>query len=61
LLFNQHLKFWTLNNSTLIAHAQVWSVTSAEGMGPLYIVEGTMRRDQYKRVLETRLLPQIKE
>lgn len=39
----------------------VWSVISAKGMGRLYIVEGTMRQDQYKRVLETRLLPQVKE
>lgn len=39
----------------------VWSVISAKGMGRLYIVEGTMRQDQYKRVLETRLLPQLEE
>lgn len=30
-------------------------------MGRLYFVEGTMRQDQYKKVLETRLLPQIKD
>lgn len=39
----------------------VWSVISAKGMGSLYIVEGTMKQDQYKRVLETRLLPQVNE
>ncbi|GLV40835.1 hypothetical protein CBL_10010 [Carabus blaptoides fortunei] len=39
----------------------VWSVISAKGMGRLYIVEGTMRQDKYKRVLETRLLPQLRE
>lgn len=39
----------------------VWSVISAKGMGRLYIVEGTMKQDQYKRVLETRLLPQLQE
>lgn len=39
----------------------VWSVISAKGMGRLYIVEGTMKQDQYKRVLETRLLPQVNE
>lgn len=39
----------------------VWSVISAKGMGRLYIVEGTMRQDQYKRVLESRLLPQVEE
>ncbi|GLV33230.1 hypothetical protein CBL_08398 [Carabus blaptoides fortunei] len=37
----------------------VWSVISAHGTGHLYIVEGTMRQDQYIRVLETKLLPQI--
>ena len=39
----------------------VWSVISAKGMGPLYFVEGTMRQDQYKNVLENCLLPQVKE
>lgn len=39
----------------------VWSVISARGMGRLYIVEGTMRQDQYKRVLQNRLLPQVRE
>lgn len=39
----------------------VWSVISWKGTGRLYIVEGTMRQDQYKKVLETRLLPQLEE
>ena len=39
----------------------VWSVISAKGLGRLYIVEGTMKQDQYKRVLETQLLPQLEE
>ncbi|VEN63703.1 unnamed protein product [Callosobruchus maculatus] len=39
----------------------VWSVISSKGMGYLYIVEGTMKQDQYKRVLEARLIPQIKD
>jgi len=39
----------------------VWSVISGQGMGRLYVVNGTMRQDQYKKVLETRLLPQIQE
>ncbi|OWR55246.1 putative transposase like protein [Danaus plexippus plexippus] len=39
----------------------VWSVISAKGIGRLYIVQGTMRQDRYKQVLETRLLPQLQE
>lgn len=39
----------------------VWSVISGKGTGRLYVVEKTMRQDQYKRVLETRLIPQLKE
>lgn len=39
----------------------VWSVISGKGMGRLYVVEGTMRQDQYKKVLETKLLPQMQE
>jgi hypothetical protein len=39
----------------------VWSVFSTFGPGRLYIVEGTMNQHQYRRVLETRLIPQIKE
>lgn len=39
----------------------VWSVISSKGTGRLYIVEGTMRQDQYKRVLEKRLFPQLNE
>ena len=39
----------------------VWSVMSVHGTGRLYIVEGTMRQDQYLQVLRNRLLPQIKD
>lgn len=39
----------------------VWSVISGKGTGGLYIVEGTMRQDQYKKVLETKLIPQVKK
>lgn len=38
----------------------VWSVISAKAMVCLYIVEGTMNQDQFKRVLVSRLLPQLK-
>lgn len=39
----------------------VWSVISGKGLGRLYVVEGTMRQEQYKQVLQTELLPQMKE
>lgn len=39
----------------------VWSIISSQGTGRLYIVEGTMRQDQYIKVLETRMLPQVQE
>lgn len=39
----------------------VWSVISGKGTGRLYIVEKTMKQDQYKKVLETRLMPQMNE
>lgn len=34
---------------------------SAQGTGRLYIVEGMMNQYQYKKVLEQRLIPQIKD
>ncbi|CAK9801759.1 Transposable element Tcb2 transposase [Anthophora quadrimaculata] len=43
------------------ASVMIWSVISAKGMGRLYVVEGTMRQDQYRKVLETKLLPQLQE
>lgn len=39
----------------------VWSVFSWYGCGRLYIVEGTMRHEQYIKVLKTRLIPQVRE
>lgn len=39
----------------------VWSVISGKGFGRLYVVKGTMRQDQYKEVLQNRLLPQVRE
>lgn len=39
----------------------VWSVISGKGTGRLYIVEKTMRQDQYQKVLETRLIPQLQD
>lgn len=39
----------------------VWSVMSAQGTGRLYIVEGMMNQHQYKKVLKTRLIPQLND
>uniref|UniRef100_A0A2A4K502 Tc1-like transposase DDE domain-containing protein n=1 Tax=Heliothis virescens TaxID=7102 RepID=A0A2A4K502_HELVI len=39
----------------------VWSVISAKGVGRLYIVQGTMKQDQYRQVLQTRLIPTLEE
>lgn len=39
----------------------VWSVISAKGPGRLYVVEGMMNAAQYLKVLQGRLLPQMKE
>ena len=39
----------------------VWSCISSRGTGQLYIVQGTMKQDQYKTVLQTTLIPQIRE
>lgn len=39
----------------------IWSVISGKGTGRLYVVQGTMRQDQYKEVLQRRLLPQLRD
>ena len=36
----------------------VWSVISSQGTGRPYIVEGTMRQEQYIKVLVNKMLPQ---
>ncbi|CAK9810828.1 Transposable element Tc1 transposase [Anthophora plagiata] len=43
------------------ASVMIWSVITAKEMGRLYVIEGTMRQDQYRKVLETKLLPQLQE
>ena len=37
----------------------VWSVISVKGPGRLYVVNGMMNAQQYRTVLDTRLLPQL--
>lgn len=37
----------------------IWSCISAEGPGPIYFVEGTMRSNQYINVLRNVLLPYL--
>lgn len=39
----------------------IWSVISGKGTGRLYVVKGTMKQDQYKEVLNSRLLPQLRD
>ncbi|CAK1590973.1 unnamed protein product [Parnassius mnemosyne] len=39
----------------------IWGVISAKGNGRLYIVEKTMRQDQYIKVLSEKLIPQTSE
>jgi serine/threonine protein phosphatase PrpC len=41
--------------------AMGWSIMPAQGTGRLYIVEDSMNQHQYRKVLETRLLPQLKD
>lgn len=39
----------------------VWGAISIHGTSRLHVVEGTMNSEKYIRVLETRLLPQIRD
>ncbi|GFY34972.1 uncharacterized protein TNCV_155491 [Trichonephila clavipes] len=39
----------------------IWSVISGKGTGCLKVVKGMMRQDQYKDVLQNRLIPQLEE
>ncbi|GFU04323.1 uncharacterized protein TNCV_864221 [Trichonephila clavipes] len=39
----------------------IWSVIRGKGTGRLDVVKGMMREDQYKDVLQNRLIPQLEE
>ncbi|GFV28213.1 uncharacterized protein TNCV_679011 [Trichonephila clavipes] len=39
----------------------IWSFISVKGTGHLYVVKGMMRQDQYKDVLQNRLIRQLEE
>ncbi|GFU45089.1 transposable element Tcb2 transposase [Trichonephila clavipes] len=39
----------------------VWSVISGKGTGRLYVVKGMMQQDQFKDILQNRLIPQLEE
>ncbi|GFV50851.1 transposable element Tcb2 transposase [Trichonephila clavipes] len=39
----------------------IWSVISVKGTERLYVVKGMMRQDQYKDVLQNRLIPQLEK
>ncbi|GFY05036.1 uncharacterized protein TNCV_561681 [Trichonephila clavipes] len=39
----------------------IWLVISGKGTGRLYEVKGMMRQDQYKDILQNRLIPQLEE
>ncbi|GFY30173.1 uncharacterized protein TNCV_3090811 [Trichonephila clavipes] len=39
----------------------IWLVISGKGFGRLYVVKGMMRQDQYKDVLQNRLIPRLEE
>ena len=56
--FNLECLVNTVKHPTTV---MVWSVISGKGVGRLYVVEGTLRQDQYKKIIETKLVPQLKD
>ncbi|GFX94136.1 uncharacterized protein TNCV_4291821 [Trichonephila clavipes] len=57
---DKDVDFWRL---TVIhpTKIMIWSVISVKGTEHLYVVKGMMRQDQYKDVLQNRLIPQLEE
>ncbi|GFT67798.1 uncharacterized protein TNCV_271861 [Trichonephila clavipes] len=56
--FNSDCVVQTVKHPTKI---MIWSVISGKGTGRLYVVKGMIRQDQYKDVLQNRLIPQLEE
>lgn len=56
--FNPDCVVQTVTHPTKV---MIWSVISGKGTGRLYVVKGMMRQDQYKEVLQNRLIPQLRE
>lgn len=56
--FNTDCVVNTIKHPTSV---MMWAVISGKGVGRLYVVEGTLRQDQYRQVIEARLIPQLRE
>ncbi|GFT04307.1 uncharacterized protein TNCV_1928691 [Trichonephila clavipes] len=57
---DKDLDFWRLTVKYPIK-IMIWSVINGKCSGCLYVVKGMMRQDQYKYVLQNRLIPQLEE
>src|SRR5271155_4385015 len=57
----QHLSDCTVRTVKHPTSVMVWSCNSNKGTGRLYVVQGMMKQDQYKSVLQDRLIPQLRE
>ena len=57
----QHKSECTVKTVKHPTSVMIWSCISSKGTGRLYIVQGMMKQDQYKTVLQTRLIPQVRE
>lgn len=47
----------TINRVKHPAAVMIWGCITAAGPGPLYFVEGTLRQDQYRRIISDVFLP----
>ncbi|GFU10057.1 uncharacterized protein TNCV_1592661 [Trichonephila clavipes] len=57
-MFHSDCVVQTVKHPTKI---MIWSVISGKGTGRLFVIKGMMRQDQYKDVLQNRLIPQLEE
>ena len=55
----QHKSECTVATVKHPASVMIWSCISSKGTGRLHIVEGTMKQEQYRNILQTRLIPQL--